>query len=274
MFELPPPEDDGLDTPEVGEWSCDKHHFLRRYLDAFTTAMKGKKWDSLHYIDLFAGAGVEKLRESGVLDWGSPLIAAQVPHPFERLHFCEQDARKHDTLIKRLQRFQLPNPPQVICGDANDEVSEVAREIPSGSLSVAFLDPYGLHCHFGTLQVLSSDRHVDLIVVFPDRVDALRNWKFYGDRPDSNMDKVLGPDVNWIGALRQAPQHEYANVLHKLYESQIRKLGYTEFEYERISARRHPLYRLIFCSQSAAATKIWRGISKRKPNGQYNLEFE
>jgi hypothetical protein len=59
VFHLDPPEDDGLYIPEVGAWSADKHHFLRRYIDAFTTAMKGKKWDGLHYIDLFASAGIE-----------------------------------------------------------------------------------------------------------------------------------------------------------------------------------------------------------------------
>src|ERR1035437_11073206 len=41
-FELPEPIDDGLFTPPVGPWSRDKHHFLRRYLDAFTNSMKGK----------------------------------------------------------------------------------------------------------------------------------------------------------------------------------------------------------------------------------------
>ncbi|MHC4444684.1 MAG: hypothetical protein ACYTF1_27050 [Planctomycetota bacterium] len=28
MFDLPPPQDDGLEIPTVGEWSRDKHHFL------------------------------------------------------------------------------------------------------------------------------------------------------------------------------------------------------------------------------------------------------
>ena len=56
MFELPSPKDDDLYIPTVGEWSRDKHYFLMRYIDAFTTSMKNKKWQGLHYIDLFAGA--------------------------------------------------------------------------------------------------------------------------------------------------------------------------------------------------------------------------
>lgn len=74
MPDLKPPQDDGLYIPDVGQWSRDKHYFLMRYMDAFTNSMKNKKWDSLHYIDLFAGAGIERLETSQELDWGSPLI--------------------------------------------------------------------------------------------------------------------------------------------------------------------------------------------------------
>ena len=83
MPEIPTPKDDGLYIPTVGEWSRDKHYFLARYIDAFTTSMKKKNWSGLHYIDLFAGAGIERLQTSKELDWGSPLIAAYTPHTFD-----------------------------------------------------------------------------------------------------------------------------------------------------------------------------------------------
>jgi three-Cys-motif partner protein len=78
---LPQPQDDGLYIPEVGEWSSDKHYYLMRYMDAFTTSMRDK-WHGLHYIDLFAGAGIERLRESKALEWGSPMLAAQTRGPW------------------------------------------------------------------------------------------------------------------------------------------------------------------------------------------------
>ncbi len=58
MSRLPQPEDDGLIVPTVGPQSIEKHYFLERYINAFTTSMKGK-W-SLHFIDLFAGSGIER----------------------------------------------------------------------------------------------------------------------------------------------------------------------------------------------------------------------
>lgn len=100
MYQLDPPGDDGLCISSVKEHSKDKHWFLSRCVDAFTTALKGK-WAGLHYIDLFAGAGVERLNESGALHWGLPLVAARANHPFTRLHLCEKNQRKFEALVQR-----------------------------------------------------------------------------------------------------------------------------------------------------------------------------
>ena len=149
MFNLPAPEDDGLYITEVGEWSKDKHFFLHKYINAFTTAMKNKPWSGIHYIDLFAGAGIERLKESQKLDWGSPLIAAQAENPFSSLHLCELDKMKFEALNNRVIRCH--SNAQILNGDANEEVSNIISEISNRSLSLAFLDPFGLHLVFLTL---------------------------------------------------------------------------------------------------------------------------
>ena len=272
MFELPAPADDGLYIPTVGEWSSDKHYFLMRYIDAFTTSMKKKKWSALHYIDLFAGAGIERLQTSKELDWGSPLIAAQARPAFDRLHLCEKSRRKYGALNSRVAKI-CPNS-QVLHGDANEQIDHIVREVPEGSLSLAFLDPYGLHLNFETVKVLSQLR-VDLIVYFPDHLDALRNWENnYLEDPKSNLDRWMGPGCDWRAALNSAPQDRHAEALRGLYVAQIRMLGYTHFEYRRIYAKAHPLYILILCSRSALAGKLWRGISHIEPSGQRTFKFE
>ena len=270
MFELPQPRDDGLYTPSVKPQSADKHYFLTRYIDAFTTSMKGK-W-KLHYIDLFAGAGIERLENSEELAWGSPMIAAQSPKPFDRLHLCDLDEQKYDALTKRVTSLH-PNA-QILKGDANDKVSEIVDEIPRGALSLAVLDPYGLHLDFSTLQCLSA-RRADLIIFFPDRLDILRNWNtYYRENQDSNLDRFLGPDSNWRVVLDEAPPGNRVEVLRELYISQLKeKLGYTEFDFERILARGHPLYYLIFCSRNTLAAKFWREITRTKRDGQRTFDW-
>jgi three-Cys-motif partner protein len=135
-------------------------------------------------------------------------------------------------------------------------------------LSLAFLDPYGLHLHYETLRRLAT-RTVDLIIFFPDHVDVLRNWRaYYNENPESNLDMVLGTG-EWRQRKAATPPDRWVDVLRELYEERLRLLGYSEFDYERIKRTDgRPLYRLIFCSKDKAGGKIWRGISSRKPDGQ------
>lgn len=271
MFELESPKDDGLFIASVGEWSHDKHYFFMRYVDAFTTAMKNKKWGGLHYIDLFAGAGIERLEDSQRLEWGSPLIAAQSPYPFDGIHVCEKDREKCDALKTRIQKI-VPSA-QVLCGDANQEVDVIVDQIPTNALSLAFLDPFGLHLDYETLRKPAA-RRADLIIFFPDHLDALRNWEHnYIDKPDSNLDRCLGQGSDWRSIIDTTPRHRLAEVLRKLYVQQIEVLGYEYFDYERISMRNHPLYILIFRTRHEVGAKIWRGISGIKPDGQRTFTF-
>ena len=273
MHDLLPPSDDGFPADDVGEWSRDKHHFLWRYLDAFTTAMKKKKWSGLHYVDLFAGSGVVKLRDSKKLDWGSPLLAAQAPHPFDCLHLCELDDRKYSDLSERIARLKPASEVQLLLGDANDRVQDVVQALPKNSLSLAFLDPYGLHLDFSTLRALAK-RRVDLIIFFPDYLDALRNSEgVYRVDPNSNLDKVLGKGVDWRTVKDHCSKDAWAEELTKLYVGQIQSLGYSQFEYERISGRGRRFYRLIFCSHSTTGATIWRNVAKKRHDGQYTFGY-
>ena len=87
---------------------------------------------------------------------------------------------------------------ELFCGDCNVEVDNVVAGIPDGALTLAFLDPTGLHLQFTTVQKLSRHGPVDLLTLFPDGVDILRNADhLYFDQPDSNLDLVLGDGSNW-----------------------------------------------------------------------------
>ncbi len=272
-FELPSPEDDGLLIPEVGEHSLHKHHFLARYIYAFTVAMKKKLWNSLHYVDLFAGAGIVRLKESRDLSWGSPLIAAQAAVPFDALHFCDQDPKKIEALRRRVSRVAPRIRTQVLEGNANEKVEEAFASIPSGALSLAFLDPYGLHLNFETVSILAQMR-CDLIIYFPDHVDVLRNWELnYHDNPDSNLDRVLGSGVDWRSIFKNELPSTWVQRLRDAYVKQLQSLGYVSFEYERICAKGLPIYQLIFCSKHQLGADIWRRVAEKKPDGQRTFDF-
>lgn len=272
MLKLPKPEDDGLIIPEVGEWSRHKHHFLLRYVDAFTTAMRKKGWRGLHYIDIFAGAGIERDRATLELSWGSPMIATYAG--FDGLHLCESNADKHGALDARVQRASNSKVLQVLRGDANERVHEIMAAIPDRSLSLAFLDPYGLHLEFNTLKTLSAKR-ADLIIFFPDRLDFLRNTvKYYFENPHSNLDRAMGSGADWRKVWNETPDGRKAEAMRSLYCDQIRTLGYAHFDFEGIPSEGRRLYWLIFCSKHKAGARIWRNTAEKKPSGQRTFTFE
>ena len=86
---LPELEDDGLITPEVGDWSEDKYRLVALYSKMFATAMKDK-WDCRVYIDLFAGAGRARIRNTARIIPASPLLALSIPDQFDRHIFLRQ----------------------------------------------------------------------------------------------------------------------------------------------------------------------------------------
>lgn len=269
MFELPSPTDDELLIPTVGKWSREKHHFLRRYVDAFTVAMRDKF--ELHYVDLFAGAGIERIECDSSLEWGSPLIAAHAG--FSKLHLCELDPSKLAALLVRIRRARPGKDDEILCADANVGVSTIIASIPEqGTLTLAFLDPFGLHIAFETLRALSR-RRSDLIIFFPDRLDIERNWeKYYWSNPASNLDSVLGPNCDWRTEILTTPVAQRREKFRSLYLDQIRCLGYRYFELEGIPNQSR-LYWLIFCSANERGAKIWRNVAEKKPDGQRTLLF-
>lgn len=271
---VPPPLDDGLLIAEVGPQSRDKHYFLRRYLYAFMTSMKNKRWSSLHYIDLFAGAGIERVDSDGALEWGSPLIAAQIDPPFTAMHLCEVDRAKCDALQIRIQQLGADSRSFITCGDANIVVHTIIQRIPSDALSIAFLDPYGLQLRYETLEVLAA-RRCDLVIFFPDYLDATRNAEInYREQAGSNLDHVLGPGADWRRLLQDRPRSAFAEGLRELYSTQIQKLGYKPPEMERIAlAQGARLYMLMFFSKDDFAIGLWQRTARTKPGGQRTFGF-
>jgi three-Cys-motif partner protein len=92
---------DGLVVRDSGEWIQSKFHYLSRYLKTFTVSMKGK-WD-LYYVDLFAGPGRCKIRESHEELDGSPLIAL-LANNFDKYYFFEADPECYEALTQRVKK--------------------------------------------------------------------------------------------------------------------------------------------------------------------------
>jgi three-Cys-motif partner protein len=175
--------DDGLMTPEVGPWSDIKYRLIYNYAEMFATGMK-HKWDCRVYIDLFAGAGKAKIKNSKRIVYTSPLLALSVKDRFDRYLFCELDPDLMDALSQRVKRNHGNADVEFIQEDVNLKVDRIIQSIPKPSgrfkvLSFCLVDPFKLSSlDFATIKSLST-YYMDFLVLIACGMDAQRNEKKY-----------------------------------------------------------------------------------------------
>lgn len=270
-------EDDGLPVRDAGEWTREKLFFWHRYIEITTRAMAGNpKWSGLTYIDLFAGPGICRSRESKTRFPGSCLIAANASKAFTKLILCEEDIELSNALQLRISAHGAAHRTSIITGDCNDRINEITSLIPSGALNVAFVDPTGLHHRFETIKKLTQGRRMDLLVLFADSYDIHRNFKLYDRQTDSNLDAVLGPNSDWRSRIAQVPNQDRKSVCRffaDLYTEQLQKnLGYDHFGQQMVLRDGTiPLYRLIYASKDARGVDFWNKAIGKNLSGQSEL---
>ena len=263
-------QDDGLPTRTTGPWSFDKLFWWNRYIEITTRAMVGSpQWSELVYVDLFAGPGICTTRVDEDRMPGSPLIAGLAPKPFGRLLLCEADPTLAGACSQRLAQFCPEIPASVISGDCNEVILDIVSEIPDRALTLAFIDPTGLHAHYETIRTLASNRRVDLFILFADSMDIVRNVELYASQTDSNLDLVLGPDSAWRTGWNQLSNQTPTNVaalFADLYKRQLAKLGYLYSADEVLrNSQKVPIYRVVFASKDPRGLDFWnKSVQKER----------
>ncbi len=269
---------DGLPVRESGAWAIEKLHYWNRYIEIVTMAMVGNPaWRAgVCYVDLFSGPGVCEIRGTEERIPGSPLLAAYASKPFTKILLCEKEEKLFDACGQRLSLSPASDCCELFLGDCNVEINNIVRSLPGRALTVAFLDPTGLHLHFETVKKLSADRPVDLLILFPDAVDILRNADhLYFDQPESKLDQVLGPNSDWRKLKADSNTTDGSSMRRlysDIYKSQLSKLaGYSHFRDEVISGPSGPLYRLVYATKHERGVDFWDKSVAKDSGGQKRM---
>jgi len=264
--------DDGLLTPEVGRWSNKKYSLIHNYAEMFATGMK-HKWDCRVYIDLFAGAGKTKIKNSKRIVKASPLLALDVKDRFDRYIFCELDPDLINALSIRVKRKHGDADVKFIKGDINLKVDEVIQSIPKPSssfkvLSFCVVDPFKLSSlNFATIKNL-SDFYMDFLVLIACGMDAQRNEKKYLSEDNTVVECFLGNPLwrnDWSNT--KCSRTSFSAFLVDSFGREMVKLNYksvdlTETVLVRQPDNRAPLYRLAFYSRSNRGKEFWNQARK------------
>ncbi len=265
---------DDLPVQCVGPWAADKHFYLKKYIDA-TRAVRAqylppKGPGGAAFIDLFAGPGAVRIRDTGETPDGSPLIALHHGDaPFTRLIFCDVDPDNIRALQTRTRDDRERT--TIIQGDCNATLDRILEHIPPQGLNIALIDPYNLgNLKFATLRRLAEFTRMDLVIHFPTG-DIKRNLG-KSDNTQRLLDEALGTTA-WSSQISSMTD---IAALIEIFKKQLSILGYRsqQVRSEPIkNSQNLPLYYLVYASKSERGDSIWQSITKNKPSGQRGFDF-
>lgn len=255
--------DDGLLTPEVSDYAERKYALVRHYAGLFSSAMK-RKWDCRVCIDLFAGAGRARVKESGCIVSASPMLTLGVRDPFDRYVFCEMDNNRMYALRQRVNREHPERDVRYVEGDTNANVSRILAEIPRPAstkkvLTLCVADPFSMKTlHFATVRSLSTI-FVDFLMLIPTHMDANRNEAYYASLDNRTVEEYLGmPD--WRTRRVNCRDVSFGQFIADSYAAQMATLGFDRARSITVVYPKNntPLYHLVVFSRNALAIAFWQ----------------
>lgn len=226
--------------------------------------------------------------ESNKYIHGSPYCALNLPKfcGFNRHYFFEKDPKRVDDLKKLEEEFPNKN----ICvkkGDANILIRDLVQGRKlfqhEHARGVAFLDPYGPHLEWATVEALAKTKKMEVIINFPVNMATNRLIPKSGEMEESWMERLnlhFGTK-DWHGVVYERSQGLFGEMLQKqdgvpdklleLYISCLKVVYACVATPHRVeNTRRSPLYYLIWAGPNSLGIKgAERILSKRSMELQW-----
>jgi three-Cys-motif partner protein len=212
---------DGHQPAEVGPWAKEKLGALEAYLRFYTKVLKNQRHWRTIFIDAFAGGGrarVRKLKqgsdtadslfdieppepEQQELIRGSPRVALELEDRFDTYVFIDADQVRVAELNELKTHYDDGRIIHVREGSAASQIDWVlshnlTRDRYRG---VAFLDPFGAHIEWRTIQALAATGVFEVLINLPLHMAINRLMKVDGAIPPtwrSQLDAFF-PDGWW-----------------------------------------------------------------------------
>jgi three-Cys-motif partner protein len=187
-----------------GDWTQTKLDVIEKYLSAYTTALKNKRF-RIAYIDAFAGTGSRlpsrakaeheasetlfadrTVPEPQALQDGSVRIALKTSPRFDKYIFIEQSVERCAALEALKGEFPALSSDIVIRqGEANKELRALCAKDWRHRRAVLFLDPYGMQVEWTTLEAIAHTKAIDLWLLFPLGIGVNRLVTRSGEIPEA-----------------------------------------------------------------------------------------
>ncbi|WP_292992535.1 three-Cys-motif partner protein TcmP [Nitrosomonas sp.] len=198
------PDEDELDNVSRdqhsfgGAWTLIKLGALEKYLAAFNTVLSKQSFTRL-YIDAFAGTGRCDIKVDGenkTID-GSARRALDINPAFHKFCFIELHSKK----LMALNALRSEHPGkiiEIIQDDANKALKTLCTQYHwRRERAVLFLDPFGMHVEWSTLETIAKTGAIDVWYLFPYAGlyrQATKNADALDADKEASLTRVLGTD--------------------------------------------------------------------------------
>jgi three-Cys-motif partner protein len=271
-----------------GSWTEKKLEILKKYLDAYNTALKKQPFKRV-YIDAFAGTGYRQQRkrqyniqgffeeleqdESKKFLKGSAKLALEASPSFHRYIFIESDRNK----INELEKLQKEHPEkanqlEIVQSDANEFIQNYCNDEDwANTRAVLFLDPFATEVEWPTIEAIAKTQCIDVWILFPlmavnrllakdpqkisydrlNRIFGTQDWfeHFYKTR---TLDDIFGKSVDII-----IKACDFVRI-GKFYKSRLKTIfpGVAEKHKVFYNSRRSALFQLFFAAGNTKGAPI------------------
>ena len=156
-------------------------------------------------------------------------------------------------------------------------LSQVRAAIPSTHLTLAFIDPTGLHIHFDTIHRLVHNRKVDLLMTLQFGMGITMNLQQYLKTDGEALTKFLGTPSWRTDAKAGGSPAEVCRRILTRYMNELRSLGYQTVEDREIPVRTDQrkvlLYSIVLASRHRLGQDFWRKATDILSSGQRRLDL-
>ncbi len=256
-----------------GPWTQQKLEILRRYLDAYTTALKNQPF-MLTYVDAFAGAGSytdasDEYEEFHELHRGSAQIALDIDDkPFDRFLFVESDPER----IQSLQELAQGHPGRsirIVEGDANLEIPNFCNGMNESDRAVVFLDPYATQVSWATVESVAATRKIDCWILFPLMAVArmMPTEREPNEATSNQLDRIFGGREHWLDSYQDSRQSSFLDEeprrertqgsVSERYRERLRTVFHSVAAARRTlrNSKNAPLFELFFAASNPVGAR-------------------
>ena len=254
---------------EFREWTPLKLILLNYALNVCTTIIKNMPFfEGMYYVDLFAGSGINKIKDKDDFLMGSPLIASlNHSDTYDSMIFCEKDPSYSQALDLRLKVLKKNN---LILMKKEYEgcLDSILKKVGNKNYSFFFIDPHCMEFSWHFMKKVLKVRS-DIIFTFMSsevyRAVGLANS---GIGKGEGLNGFFGDD-SWKKAdsVEELVQIYKKNILKERYDAPIRTI---KIKSEQLNF----CYHLFFITNKTKGGNNWLGaIDKAKTEIETNSDI-